>query len=443
MMEGRTIVFTAGRLIDGYSAEPRTNMSVVVRGSRIIEVRPAEALDIPAASDCLRIDLADRVLLPGLIDSHVHLWGELTLDHFHNIGVPKEVKILRAARDLESLVKAGFTSVRDCGSKFAVHLRAAVEEGTIVGPRIVTPYCWLSHTSGHGDLTFLPPEWADIVSVKSRIVDGVDQCRKACRDHFRIGADFLKVTTSGGIMSEIVSAKEAQFTVDEIRAVVEEADRVGTFVASHAGGNAGVRLALEAGVKTIEHGYFLDDPDVFEMMLDKRVIYVPTLCVSRKLAQGAPYGVSDIAVKKAQETLGPHARAFQLARGAGIPIAMGTDFVGGPLLPHGENAQELENLVEGGMSPMQAIVAATGVASQALGLPGEIGTVQEGKSADLLVVDQDPLQNISVLTKQDHIRMVMKEGRVLVDKDGKAGAPCEIRSPFSMGEVAAATARAH
>ncbi|OWT56262.1 metal-dependent hydrolase family protein [Candidimonas nitroreducens] len=441
-MEDRTIVFAVGRLIDGRSPEPRPDVSVVVRGSRIIEVRPTEALDIPEASDCLRVDLTDRVLLPGLIDSHVHLWGELTLDHFHNIGVPKEVKILRAARDLESLIKAGFTSVRDCGSKFAVHLRTAVEEGTLLGPRIVTPYCWLSHTSGHGDLTFLPPEWADVVSIKSRIVDGVDQCRKACREHFRIGADFLKVVTSGGIMSEIVSAKEAQFTLDEVRTVVEEADRVGTFVASHAGGNAGVRLALEAGVKTIEHGYFLDDPEVFELMLEKRIVYVPTLCVSKKLAQGAAYGVGSIAVRKAQETLGPHSRAFQLARCAGIPIAMGTDFVGGPLLPHGENAQELENLVEGGMTPMQAIMAATRVASMALGLPDEIGTIQEGKSADLLVVDDDPLGNISVLTKKNHIRMVVKEGQVLVDKDGKAGAPCEIRSPFTVSAAASAPAGA-
>lgn len=427
MAEDLTTAFVAGCLIDGYSAEPKFNMAVVVRGSRIVEVCPSDALDIPETSDCLRVDLSDRVLMPGLIDSHVHLWGELSLDPLRNLSVPIEVKVLRAARDLENLIKAGFTSVRDCGSKLAVHLRTAVEEGTIVGPRIVTPYCWISHTSGHGDLVFLPSDWVEAVSIKSRVVDGVDQCRKACREHFRMGADFFKVTTSGGIMSEKASAKEAQFTVEEVRAVVEEADRIGTFVASHAGGNAGIRVALEAGVKTIEHGYFLDDPAVLELMLKKDVIYVPTLSVSRKLAQGAPYGVSTRAVKKAEDMLEPHALAFELARGAGIPIAMGTDFVGGPLLPHGENAQELERLVEGGMTPMEAIMAATRVASQALGLPDEIGTIQKGKCADLLAVDRNPLENISVLTEKDRIRMVLKEGQVLVDKDGKAGAPCEFR----------------
>jgi imidazolonepropionase-like amidohydrolase len=343
--------------------------------------------------------------------------------------VPIEVKILRAAQDLMSLIKAGFTSVRDCGSKLAVHLRAAVEEGTIVGPRIVTPYLWISHTGGHGDQVLLPLDWVERASIKSRVVDGVDQCRKACREHFRMGADFFKVTTSGGIMSEKASAKEAQFTVEEVRAVVEEADRIGTFVASHAGGNDGIRVALEAGVKTIEHGYFLDEPAVLELMLKKNVIYVPTLSVSRKLTQGAPYGVSARAVKKAQDMLEAHMQAFRLAREAGIPIAMGTDFVGGSLLPHGENAQELERLVEGGMTPMEAIMAATSVASKALGLPDEIGTIQEGKSADLLVVDQNPLENISVLTEKERIRMVLKEGKVLVDKDGRAGPVCELRSP--------------
>lgn len=428
MPECLTMVFVAGCLIDGCSAELKRDMAVVVQGSRIVEVCPANALDMPETPDCLRVDLSDRVLMPGLIDSHVHLWGEVSLDPLRNLNVPIEVKVLRAAQDLENLIKAGFTSVRDCGSKLAVHLRTAVEEGTIVGPRIVTPYCWISHTGGHGDLVFLPLDWVEAASIKSRVVDGVDQCRKASREHFRMGADFLKVTTSGGIMSERASAKEAQFTVEEVRAVVEEAQRIGTFVASHAGGNAGIRVALEAGVKTIEHGYFLDDPAVLELMLTKGIIYVPTLSVSRKLAQGAPYGVSARAVKKAEGILEAHAQAFQLARHAGIPIAMGTDFVGGPLLRHGENAQELERLVEGGMTPMEAIIAATRVASLALGLSDEVGTIQKGKCADFLVVDKNPLKDISVLTKKDRIRMVLKEGEVLVDKDGKAGVPCEFRS---------------
>jgi imidazolonepropionase-like amidohydrolase len=395
-------------------------MSVVIGGSQIVDVLPSKALEMSLTSDYLRVDLPDRVLMPGLIDAHVHLWGELTLDHFHNLGVPNEVKLLRIAKDLERLIEAGFTSVRDCGSKFAVHLRTAVEEGTLVGPRIVTPYCWISHTSGHGDQVFLPQAWAETASIKSRVVDGVDQCRKAAREHFRIGADFLKVTTSGGIMSRRSSAQHAQFTVEEVRTVVEEAERAGTFVASHAGGNAGITVALEGGVKTIEHGYFLNDPAVADLMLKKSVIYVPTLSVSRKLAQGAPYGVSTWAVEKAKAALEPHVRAFELARRTGIPIAMGTDFVGGPLLPHGENAQELQLLVQAGMTPMEAIVSATQVSAKALGMGEQIGTIEKGKWADMLVLDADPLKDISVLASTERIRMVLKGGEVLVDKDKAA-----------------------
>jgi imidazolonepropionase-like amidohydrolase len=337
------------------------------------------------------------------------------MDYFHRLGVPDEVKLLRCTLDLRKIVEAGFTAVRDCGSGCGLYLKTCVEEGTLFGPRIITSHRYLSQTAGHGDAAYLPMHWAS-ESNKCRIADGVDDVRKAAREQLREGADFLKICTSGGIMSRRFNAQQAQYSLEEVKVVVEEAERVGTFVSSHAGGNEGIKLALEGGVKTLEHGYFLDDPNVLELMKEKSAIYIPTLILTSKISQGEEYGVSPWALEKAKAALKFHIAAFELAKEAGINIAMGTDSTGAPLLPHGESAKELEMMVMAGMSAMEAIVASTKIAAEALGMSDQIGTIEKNKFADLLFVDGNPSDDITVLQKKDRIKMVIKGGEILIDK---------------------------
>jgi imidazolonepropionase-like amidohydrolase len=396
-----------GRLIDGIGR--RAEQAIVeVRDNRILRVEmnpgPGEAADL---------DAGQMTIMPGLIDAHVHLWGTRTMDYFHRLVVPEEVSLLRAAQDLNKLLDGGYTSIRDAGSRAGLFLRNAVNEGTLRGPRIKTPRLIINQTGGHLDKHFIPLEEAKGKKTVCRIADGPDQCRQAVREQFREGADFIKICVTGGLTGEKETPEEMQFTEEEIRAIVDEAQRKNAKVSAHAQGLNGTKKAVDLGVQWIEHGVFLDE-ELCEAMVRRNVILTPTLAISHKFAtEGERYGAPTWAVEKAKRVLDIHFRSFDLGHRFGVKMAAGTDFSGAPMLPHGKNAFELELMVKAGYSPMEALLAATRIGSETLGMEKELGSIEAGKLADLIVVDGDPLQDIRILQDSSRISLVMKGGEIL------------------------------
>ncbi|MBN2334520.1 amidohydrolase family protein, partial [Candidatus Bathyarchaeota archaeon] len=295
---------------------------------------------------------------------------------------------------------------------FALSLKKAVETGVVRGPRIVAAGKVISMTGGHADFHL-----AGGVSYTgmSRIADGVADCRKAAREQLRDGADFVKICSSGGVMSPTDPVDTPQFTREEIEAIVYEAACVGRIVASHAHGATGIKNAVLSGVKTIEHGSLVDDEAV-KMMAERGCFHVPTLVAGWNIVEkGTEAGIPAYAVEKAKEIAYEVRKGVMRSRGGGVKVAMGTD-AGTPFNRHGENAQEIIHLVEAGFKPMEAIVAATKTGSECVGLGDRIGTIEPGKLADLIVVEGDPLKDIRVLGDKANIRLVVKGGAVEVDR---------------------------
>jgi len=410
-MTTNALVIRGGQLLDGTGNRVEDG-AVLIRGSKIEAVGPEAEVDVQAPEDDRVIDAGGGTIMPGLVDAHVHLNGTRSMNVLDWVVEPAQVKVARTVADCRRLLDAGFTAVRDAGG-FGIFLKRAIADGSIEGPRIVSSYRTLSQTGGHGDVHFLPLRWVREAEGLSRICDGPDDCRKAAREQFREGADYIKICTTGGVMSEKDTPEASQFTLDEIRAIVEEAERVGSFVASHAQGAAGIKNALKAGVKTIEHGFYLDD-EACRMMVDNDRIFVPTLAIMHMICErGADHGTPEYALAKARAARRAHDETVRRAHEAGVKIALGTDFCGPELIPHGKNALELELLVESGLTPMEAIVAGTRVAAEALGLADSIGTLERGKEGDVIVVDGDPLADIGVLCDPANVRTVVLGGRVV------------------------------
>jgi imidazolonepropionase-like amidohydrolase len=344
-----------------------------------------------------RVDHSGETVLPGLIDAHLHLQGTRTMNPMDWVTESTALGTARATADLRALLAAGFTSVRDVGSTTGLGLRNAVDSGDIPGPRIYTSGQAISQTGGHGDSHSLPYEWAVGTGMGiSTLADGADECRKEARKRVREGVDCLKIMTTGGVLSERDAPDQSQFTDEEVAAMVEEAHRVGIPVASHAQGAAGVKRALENGVDTIEHGFYLDD-EALDLFIETDATFVPTMAIMHRIVEvGAEHGVPEHALRKAREAYEAHVDSIERAHEAGVPIATGTDFIGPDLVPHGENALELELLVEEiGLSEREAIEAATGTAARTV--PGDdVGMLAAGRYADFVVAD-DPLSDVGSL----------------------------------------------
>ncbi len=403
-------VFTGATLIDGTGAKPVGDASVIVEGDRINEA--GKGLDAPRDAEV--VDVEGRTLMPGLIDSHVHLCSNGDPDILRMIHYPMGMLQLFGYRNALNELEAGFTTVRDMGAPhgFALSLRQAVETGVVRGPRIVAAGKVISMTGGHADFHLASGLSFEGMSV---IADGVAECRRAAREQLRDGADFVKICSSGGVMSPTDPVDTPQFTPEEIEAMVFEAACVGRTVASHAHGATGIKNAVLAGVKTIEHGSLVDDEAV-KLMAQRGCFHVPTLVAGWNIVQhGKEAGIPAYAVDKAEEIAHEVRKNAMRSHRGGVKVAMGTD-AGTPFNRHGCNAREITHLVDAGFTPMEAIEAATKTGSECIGLENQVGTLEPGKLADLIVVDGDPLEDIKVLEDKAKILLVMKGGVVEVNR---------------------------
>ena len=402
----------AGTLIDGVGDEPRTEVTVVVEEERITAVEDGF---LPPEGDARVIDLADQVVMPGFIDMHVHLEGETNPDRYlEGFTLDLEEIAFRSAEFAATTLQAGFTTVRDLGGTGVnTALRDAIAVGRVPGPRILSAGDGLAVTGGHGDPTNgYRRDLMGEAGPHDGVVDGIPAARQAVRHQIKLGADWIKITATGGVLSVAREGERPQFAEDEIEAVVETAADWGLEVAAHAHGDEGMQRAIRAGVRTIDHGTLMSQ-ETMEMMIEHDTYYVPTITAGREVADLAEVEgyYPEVVVPKARE-LGPHIQdTFGEAWRAGVPIAFGTD---AGVFPHGENAREFQYMVETGYDPMDAIQAATSVNAHVLRMDEEIGAVEPGLRADLVAVDGDPLADIAVL---HDITFVMKDGVVHREDD--------------------------
>ncbi|HEX6929267.1 MAG TPA: amidohydrolase family protein [Gammaproteobacteria bacterium] len=398
----------AGRLIDGVSDEARERVTIVIEGKRIRAVE--DGFREPAKGDDV-IDLRDFTVLPGLIDLHTHLMRQHSEESYsEGFRMNPADYAFDMVPLAERTLLAGFTTVRDLGDRYnlTVSLREAIERGSVIGPRIFTAAKSIATTGGHADPS---NSTADIYEgdpgPKDGVINGPWEAYEAVRQRYKDGADLIKITATGGVLSVASSGQNPQFTVEEIRAIVTAAKDYGFHVAAHAHGKEGMRRAIIGGVHSIEHGTYMDD-EIIELMKEHGTWYVPTVTAGRWVAEKAKIpGYFPEMVRPKAARIGPLiqdtlARAWK----AGVKIGFGTDT---GVSPHGENAQEFAYMVEAGMPPMAAIQAATGRAAELLGRTGELGSVQAGRFADLVAVQGDPLADIRLL---EDVAFVMKAGKV-------------------------------
>ena len=391
------VIFRDAVIIDG-NGDSFSRGFVVVENHQIVKVGKGPG---PAKKKAHEIvDLEGRTLLPGIIDCHVHLCLDGGADPMRSLQNDSEpLMTLKTARNAQITLLAGVTTVRDMGARNGVTLpiRDAVAEGMVPGPRILSSGQCICMTGGHG--------WPF-----GREADGEDDVRKAVREQIKAGVDVIKLMATGGVMTPGVDPGAAQFTYEELKAGVEEAHKAGRRTASHAQGNQGVKNALRAGIDSIEHGVFLDD-EAIKLFLDRKAALIPTISAPfHILEKGIKGGVPAYAVEKTKKVSKTHIESAKKAYREGVTIAMGTD-AGTPFNGHGENLKELELLVGIGLSPMEAILSATGTASETVGLSSRIGTIEQGKLADLIVVEGDPVRDITLLQKKENLVIVMKDGR--------------------------------
>src|SRR5258708_6964285 len=387
-----TVLIKAGRLIDVRNARVLTDQAILIEGDRIKEVGPAQAVSSHAPANARVIDLSNSTVLPGLIDCHTHL----TFDPGHNgyaalgISVPREA--LYGAKNAKGTLEAGFTTVRNVGASgySDVALRDAIEAGDVPGPRIDAAGPGIGVTGGHFDNSLLAPEFH---FTSGAIADGVPPAIAQVREGVKYGADVIKISATGGVLSKGDSPEATQFSDEEIRAIVTEAHRLGRKVAAHAHGAAGIKQAVLAGVDSIEHGSFIDDEAV-RLMKEKGTYLVPTIYLGDWFMENYQrIGVPEFMVEKAKVVM-PAAR-LNIARAfkAGVKVAFGTDAA---VYPHGLNAHEFAVMVKLGLTAMQSIQSATVNAADLLGWSDRVGSIEAGRFADIIAVNGDPIADVTV-----------------------------------------------
>ena len=403
-------IIHSGKLIDGVSENPKSVFSIIVEKDKIVDV--VEGYLDPGKGD-KAIDLNSYTVLPGLMDMHVHLSGESNpKKYLERFTMDLDDYAYQSISYAKKTLMAGFTTVRDLGGPINNSLRDAIEKGLVVGPRIFSSGNALATTGGHADPTNgMKFEFAGDPGPKQGVVNGLEDARKAVRQQYKNGADLIKITATGGVLSVAKSGENPQFKEDEIREIVETASDYNMHVAAHAHGSEGMKRAILAGVRSIEHGTLMDQ-EVMNLMIKKNTYYVPTISAGEFVAEKAQIdGYYPEIVRPKAKKIGPQLKnTFKKAYLAGVKIAFGTD---SGVSYHGENAKEFRYMVEAGMSPMEAIVSATKTASELLEKEESLGTVEKGKVADIIATECDPLENIDCMEK---VVFVMKNGIVYKNK---------------------------
>jgi imidazolonepropionase-like amidohydrolase len=403
----KTVVIRAGHLLDVKTGKTLDHQTIVIEGDRIASV--GGKAELPAGATV--IDLPDATVLPGLIDAHTHITFSPNFGYSRlAISVPREA--LTGARNAKVTLEAGFTTIRNVGaSGYAdVALRDAVNAGDVPGPRMLVSGPALSITGGHCDNNLLP---FDYHATSGGVADGVEAVQHKTREIIKYGADVIKVCATGGVLSKGDNPQHSQYTIDEMKAIVADAHRLGRKVAAHAHGAEGIRWASMAGVDSIEHGSYVDDAAIAEMKKNGTYL-VPTLYLMDWFFENAEkIGTPPDLIAKGKEVMPAARKNVARAFAAGVKVGFGTDAA---VYPHGLNAHEFAVMVKLGLTPLQAIQSATINDADLLGWSDKVGTIEPGKWADIIAVDGDPLADVTAL---ERVKFVMKGGEVVKNQYGK------------------------
>ncbi len=399
----KRVVIRAGHLLDVKSGKMLADQAIVIEGEKIVSVGPAGAAKTDGAT---MVDLSRETVLPGLIDAHTHLTGDPKDSGYNRLGISVPREALTGAKNARITLLAGFTTVRNVGADgyTDVALRDAINAGDVPGPRMLVSGPALSITGGHCDNDLLPFEYH---ATADGVADGIAAVQQKVRQNIKYGADLIKVCATGGVMSRGDDPQASQYTLEEMKAIVADAHRLGRKVAAHAHGAQGILWASEAGVDSVEHGSYIDDAAIAVMKRNGTYL-VPTLEAGQWLMDNAAQlHKPDWVIAKTKSVMSVAHQNIQHAFANGVKVAFGTDAA---VYPHGLNAQEFALMVKLGMSPMSAIQAATVNAADLLGWSDKVGSIEAGKWADIIAVDGDPTKDVTTL---EHVRFVMKGGEVV------------------------------
>lgn len=405
----RITIVHAGTLLAVPGEAPKTRQTITIEGNRITAIDDGFIDPASMTGELTFIDLVDKFVLPGLMDMHVHLLSELGPNsRTEALQVTTSMQALKGALHAKRTLHAGFTTVRDLGGKpEAIYaLRDAIDQGIVPGPRVLAAGSSIAATGGHGDVDGVKAELLTLWTPDT-ICDGPYDCRHATRYAIKYGADWIKITATGGVLSDTATGTDQQMTGDELREIMETAHSLGVKVAAHAHGTNGINAALRAGVDSIDHGTFLDDESI-KLFKRTGAYLVPTLLPGHKVPatmEGNPFFTEAIKAKARSASAGSKA-SFRKAYEGGVRIAFGTD---SGVTKHGANAEEFAVMVAAGMSEMDAIQSATVAAAQLIEMSDELGTIEPGKLADMIAVDSSPLDDISVL---ENVSAVIKDGKL-------------------------------
>ncbi len=406
-----TTIVKTGLLINGTGAQPTRNMALTIEGTTIVDVRPVASL--PSLGDRVKIyDCPHLTAMPGIIDCHDHL-AHLGLDVKQRMNTAPSLAVLQVGRWATETLMTGVTAFRDAAG-VDLGVKMAVDQGVTPGPRLFISLVIITQTGGHGDLMQpcgLSSDFPRLPGIPDGAADGADACRRKVREVIRLGADCIKIATTGGVGSPRGGPTTRQFTLDELRAMVDEAHAAGKPVLVHAHGGEGLKMCLEARVDSIEHAAVAEERDL-ERMAELGIWLVPTLSVTHRMKERLdrdPHSLPAYTAAKLPAVFDVQRRNFKKALEVGVKIAMGTD---AGALGHAQNTQELVYMAQAGMTPMQSIVASTKMGAQLLGMGDSLGTLEPGRLADLILIDGDPLADITVVADPNRVKMVMKDGIV-------------------------------